>query len=593
MHRPTPAPLALAGLVLFQLWSDATAFIDGNAPRRCRFGRIVAGTPGKPALPCERSLGVAFPRRSSFRPFSSPKSSSAVASTSVATPANLEDLATEMNGWIDELKPDYIKNCRVKVAPSPSGHRLGLIATEQMKANDVALSIPWDDQVVLTPDLASKSVYEGVLPDGYDGWTGDLGFLAMLVLNEVARAADGGSNSSLGIALPKRKAECQSLIGAWIRLLPSPSEMSGLHPLLWSEDDHEVLQGSSTRKIYRSMDDIDEDVSWLVERVWSEDRTRFPEAVTLNGEERPCFTPEGFTWAVAIAASRSNYVDGSLRIIPVMDLANHDDLGTKEVAGGTMGRFGTTKGGELRSARAYSRGDEVFVNYGPKSAAEYLLEHGFVPQQAKATAVAELTFEVSQEDRFYDDKLDILEFETYDSAPMEPLQSFDVVYEAGGDGEPDPALVQFLRLVELGEQDSFLLESIFRKEVWEFMGLPVSELNERAVVDGIAAACQTALEGMDAMQKEKGAAEDEEGHSTTPEGLCAIVREAERKALERTAEFTLREKEALDLKEYYQERRLKDLGLDSQWDQESDVFEMDEDLSYGQTRRPGGGDLDW
>ena len=135
MHRPTPAPLALAGLVLFQLWSDATAFIDGNAPRRCRFGRIVAGTPGKPALPCERSLGVAFPRRSSFRPFSSPKFSSAVASTSVATPANLEDLATEMNGWIDELKPDYIKNCRVKVAPSPSGHRLGLIATEQMKAS--------------------------------------------------------------------------------------------------------------------------------------------------------------------------------------------------------------------------------------------------------------------------------------------------------------------------------------------------------------------------------------------------------------------------------------------------------------------------
>ena len=518
-------------------------------------------------------------------------------STSSTSAPSLETLADEINSHIEKLQPEFIKNCKVRVAPSPSGSRLGLIATDKIGKDSVALSIPYDDQLVLTPDLASKNVLEGVLPEGYDGWTGDVGLLAMLVLNEMARADESGDGSSGGggIALPKRKAECQALISSWIKVLPSPEEMAALHPLLWDEDAQETLQGSSTKKVYRTLDDIEEDGAWLTERVWSDDRTRFPETVTINGQIRPCFTVEGFAWAAAVASSRSNFVDGSLRIIPVMDLANHADLGTEEVRGGTMGAFGTTKGAEIRTAstKAYEVGDEVFVNYGPKSAAEYLLEHGFIPKQARTTAVSELTFEVDPDDRFYDDKLDILEFETYDSAPMEPLQSFDVVQEPGRDGEPDPAIMQFLRLVKLGGKDAFLLESIFRKEVWGFVGLPVSEANERSVVEEIEAACAKALEEMNAIEKDGGGGGEADEKDTSPEGLCAIVRDAERKALTRTSEYMQREREALNLKEYYQERRLKDLGLDSEWDPESDMGFDDDELNYGQTRLPGGGDLDW
>lgn len=514
-------------------------------------------------------------------------------STSSTSAPSLEALADEINSQIEKLKPEFVKNCKVKVAPSPSGSRLGLIATDKINKDSVALSIPYDDQLVLTPDLASKNVLEGILPEGYDGWTGEIGLLAMLLLNEMARADESGDGSS-GIALPKRKAECQALIHSWIKVLPSPEEMTNLHPLLWDEDAQEILQGSSTKKVYRTLDDIEEDGAWLSERVWSDDRTRFPETVTVNGQVRPCFTVEGFAWAAAIASSRSNFVDGSLRIIPFVDMANHADLGTEEVCGGTMGAFGTTKGAEIRTAstKTYEVGDEVFVNYGPKSAAEYLLEHGFIPKQARTTAVSELTFEVDPEDRFYDDKLDILEFETYDLAPMEPLQSFDVVQEPGRDGEPDPAIMQFLRLVKLGGKDAFLLESIFRKEVWGFMGLPVSEANERGVVEEIEAACTKALEEMNAIEKDGGGGATDE-NDTSPEGLCAIVRDAERKALKRTSEYMQREREALDLKEYYQERRLKDLGLDSEWDPESDMGFDDDELNYGQTRLPGGGDLDW
>merc|ERR1719354_478120 len=268
-----------------------------------------------------------------------------------------------------------------------------------------------------------------------------------------------------------------------------------------------------------------------------------------------------------------------------------------------MGAFGTTKGVELKigKGRSYKKGEEVFSAYGPKSSAEYLLEHGFVPQAARSgmTSVAELTFEVDEKDRFYDDKLDILEFETYDSAPMEPSQSFDVVSEIGGDGEPDPALIQFLRLVKLASMDAFLLESVFRKEVWEFMSMPVSEGNERDVLDTIANACSKALVEIDGIEKDIGEnGDDTKGSSMgSPAELCLVVREAERKALSRTLEFVSREKEALDLKEYYQERRLKDLGLDSEWNADESsgslgLDEYDEDgLSFGQTRAPGV--LDW
>ena len=72
--------------------------------------------------------------------------------------------------------------------------------------------------------------------------------------------------------------------------------------------------------------------------------------------------------------------------------------------------------------------------------------------------------------------------------------------------------------------------------------------------------------------------------------ICTKLRESESTALNRSLEFLLREKEALDLKEYYQERRLKDLGLDSEWSPEDD---MNPDLGFGQTRAPGGADYDW
>jgi [ribulose-bisphosphate carboxylase]-lysine N-methyltransferase len=495
-----------------------------------------------------------------------PPSSSRVLLTKALS---VDSMSESLEQALDACRSDVVKTCKVKVAPSEStGGRLGLVATTDIKEGDVVLSMPYDDRYILSSDLA-RSVFKNVLPDGYDGWTGDSGLIGLLLLNEVARLAGSGIDS------PQRPEPIQKFVQAWLESLPSPSELTTSHPYYWSEDDQEILQMSSTTKIYQKLDDIDEDAAWLEERVWNKDRAKFPETVTLGCDTIPCFTAEGFKWAMALAVSRSVFVDGALRLLPVFDMANHNDKG-REISGGTMGAFGTTKGAQLVAGKSYKAGDEVFCSYGPKSAADYLLEHGFCPPQVFKTSVSELTFELDPEDRFYDDKLDVLEFETYELAPMDPVQSFDIVSAPGQDSSPDPAMIQFLRLSKLGAQDAFLLESIFRKDVWGFMALPVSEKNEEEAVDTIIGACQKALDEME--QCEEGGPE-----------VCNQLRESEKKALTRTMEYLQREKEALDLKEYYQERRLKDLGLDSEWSPEDDV----PDLGYGQTRAPGGADYDW
>jgi [ribulose-bisphosphate carboxylase]/[fructose-bisphosphate aldolase]-lysine N-methyltransferase len=487
-----------------------------------------------------------------------------------ATTSDTESVASTLNAALDANKKELTRTCNVQVGIS-SVNRLGLFATTDIKKGELLVNMPHDERWELTADTARDVVFKDVLDKDYDGWTGEAGLVALQLLNEVARA------SGSGMAQPTRPAPIQDFMATWVQALPLPSDMDH-HPLLWSESDQEVLQSSSNTKIYRVLDDIEEDATWLAENVFDKYRSKFPATVTLGGQEEvPCFSQGGFQWAMALVQSRSVFVDGSLRLVPLMDMCNHDD-GAKEIQGGTMGTFGTTKGCELIAAQPYKKGEEVFCSYGPKSAADYLLEHGFCPPQCWKTAVSEITLEIDPEDRFYDDKLDILEFETYDQAPMDPVQSFDVISAPGRDGEPDPAMIQFARLRQLGGLDAFLLESLFRKEVWGFMALPVSETNELAVVQLVSEACESALEDL----------------NQCPEGgpeVCTKLRESESKALKRTLEFMLREKQALDLKEYYQERRLKDLGLDSEWAPEDDM--IDPDLSYGQTRAPGGADYDW
>ena len=524
---------------------------------------------------------------SATRPFQSLQSSLFAESS---TTSSLQSITQDLTDALNDCQSDLTRICHVRIQAfdgtsndndvndSPN-YRLGMVATRDLKAGETVLQIPFDDRYILTADLARQHVLNGapkdVDMDDFSGWTGDAGLIALQLLQELARAA-GAYDATTNKNLPQRDTKLQVFIGRWVLAMPSSQELAAYHPLLWSEEDQEVLQSSSTNKIYRRLDDLEEDFGWLTENVLDKDRQQYPETVTLpSGQTVDCFNLNGFKWALANTLSRAVFVDGCLRLIPLLDLFNHDDDKGKEIDLGYMGTFNTMKGAELTTPVACRVGEQVFCSYGPKSAAEYLLEHGFCSGHSLKTAVAEVTFELNPDDKFYDDKLDILEFETYEQAPMDPIQKFDLVSAPGRDGDPDPALIQFVRLCQLGGTDAFLLESIFKKEVWGFMSLPVSEMNEQQVISSITAVCQ------------KGLDEFEAGPDGGP-AICAKIRELERKALTSTMEYLLREKEALDLKEYYQQRRLKDLGLDSQWSPEDDP-----DVGFGQTRTPGSADYDW
>ena len=178
----------------------------------------------------------------------------------------------------------------------------------------------------------------------------------------------------------------------------------------------------------------------------------------------------------------------------------------------------------------------------------YLETYGFSPRRGaarRASATCELRFELSPSQRFYDDKVGVLQ-----RAELVEEDEEDVGFEFCLGGEPDPEVMRFLRLRELDKADAFLLEAIFEREVWDFMDAPVSAENEGAALRLLAEECRVVAATL----------------ATPLEGEeLERVRTTELTALDATLRWTDAQLGSLNTKEYYQERRLKDLGLDTEW----------------------------
>uniref|UniRef100_M8BD03 Rubisco LSMT substrate-binding domain-containing protein n=1 Tax=Aegilops tauschii TaxID=37682 RepID=M8BD03_AEGTA len=165
--------------------------------------------------------------------------------------------------------------------------------------------------------------------------------------------------------------------------------------------------------------------------------------------------------------------------------------------------------------------DLIYVQYDlDKSNAELALDYGFTEANSSRDSYT-LTLEISESDPFYEDKLDIAELNG-----MGETAYFDVVL---GESLP-PQMITYLRLLCLGGTDAFLLEALFRNKVWEHLELPDEELLER---EDLQSRQQIAIE----------------------------VRVGEKKVLEQINDIFKEREQELDDLEYYQERRLKDLGF--------------------------------
>lgn len=176
-----------------------------------------------------------------------------------------------------------------------------------------------------------------------------------------------------------------------------------------------------------------------------------------------------------------------------------------------------------------------------------------------------------------DDKLDILETNGYPGSEVE----FSI-----RPNQPVPEeLLAVLRLQSLNGSDAFLLESIFRGEVWGHLSMPISEENERAVCEGMAEGARTAMSAYATTievrialalplsasatnrlpSRWKNSQEDlsrlRSVSAGSREEVALLARLGEKEALDTLVRFFEGRLGQLKSLEYYQERRLKRLGL--------------------------------
>ncbi|RCV11635.1 hypothetical protein SETIT_2G202500v2 [Setaria italica] len=309
-------------------------------------------------------------------------------------------------------------------------------------------------------------------------------------------------------AAPGGCARGRLAVGALPRHPPPPDR---LHHLLCRSEE-ELLEIQGTQLLSTTMG--------VKEYVQSEFESVEAEIINANKDIFPgAITFDDFLWAFGILRSRvfPELRGDKLALIPFADLVNHSPFITSEGSSWEIkgkGLFGREAMFSLRTPVDVKSGEQIYIQYDlDKSNAELALDYGFIESNPSRDSYT-VTLEISESDPFYGDKLDIAELNGLGETAY-----FDIILD-----EPlPPQMLTYLRLLCIGGTDAFLLEALFRNSVWGHLELPLSPDNEESICQVMRDACKSALDAY---------------HTTIQE-----------------------REEELDGLEYYQERRLKDLGL--------------------------------
>ncbi|KAK1290391.1 hypothetical protein QJS10_CPB18g01446 [Acorus calamus] len=248
-------------------------------------------------------------------------------------------------------------------------------------------------------------------------------------------------------------------------------------------------------------------------------------------------TVDNFLWTRAF----SRMPGESLVLVPLADLVNHSPSitteGTSWEVRGT-GFFSRELVFSLQTPIYVKAGEQVYIQYElGKSNADLALDYGFIESRSDRV-VYTLTLEIPESDPFYGDKLDILE-----SNGLKETEYFDIV------------LGKLFHLI-----CCHICESIFRNSIWGHLELPISRANEELICQVIRDACKSALSAYHTTIEED--QNLRESGKLSPRLEIAIgVREGEKKVLQQIDGIFKDRETELDGLEYYQERRLRDLGL--------------------------------
>ncbi|CAI9096554.1 OLC1v1032733C1 [Oldenlandia corymbosa var. corymbosa] len=467
------------------------------------------------------SPGFPFPTRTSKQlplltnptyQFKKPIFLASVLSTKTSDPQIPQSVQT----FWEWLRDEGVVSSKTPVKPGVVPEGLGLVATRDIAKNEVVLEVP--KRFWINPDAAASSEI-GSVCSGLKPWIS----VALLLLREKTRE-DSKWKHYFGV-------------------LPQYTDST----IFWSEEELAELQGSQLLSTTLS---VKEYVQTEFQKVEAEvilpNKRLFPFPITLDD----------FFWAFGMLRSRafSRLRNQNLVVVPFADLINHSDLVTTEdhahEVRGPAGLFSWDYLFSLRSPLDLKAGEQVFIQYDlNKSNADMALDYGFVPGSSRDAFT--LTLQISESDEFFDDKLDIAE-----NNGLGATEYFDIKLDC----PLPPMMLPYLRLVALGGTDAFLLESIFRNAVWGHLELPISRANEELICQVVQKACNSALSAYPTSIEE----DDnllEEGNLSTRHMMAVKIRAGEKKVLQYISKlFEEREAELAGL-EYYQERRLKDLGL--------------------------------
>ncbi|KAG0482665.1 hypothetical protein HPP92_010749 [Vanilla planifolia] len=454
------------------------------------------------------------PLRSSSKHLKRNLNINAISSFSPALPS--DSTVAEFWKWLGERGGFPKPNPPVRPAFVSEG--LGLVAERDMLRNEVVTEVTkklWiDTDTVAASDIGPVTI--GVKP-----WVA----VALFLLREKA----------LGAASSWRP---------YVDILPLETDS----PIFWSEEELSQIQGTQLLKTTLGVKEhIQCEFTKLEDEVLLPNKHLFTSTITAAD----------FLWAYGILRSRtfSHLRGDNLVLIPLADLINHNPSITSEETCWEIrrkGMFSRELIFALRTPVSVNAGEQVYIQYDlKKSNTELALDYGFVESNNKDRDVYTISLEISESDPFHDDKLDIAELNGLGKDAY-----FDIAL-----GRPFPPLMlPYLRLVALGGTDAFLLESLFRNSVWGHLELPVSRANEETICRIIQDACHSALSYYHTTIEEDEKLMEKEFKNPRSE-IAVAIRAGEKKVIQKLEEIFKQRESELDELEYYQERRLKDLGL--------------------------------
>lgn len=324
-------------------------------------------------------------------------------------------------------------------------------------------------------------------------------------------------------------------------------ESENHNPLLWPQEDLRLLEGSQV------LQDLASYREFFKTKYAELQDGLFKSAIRMPAEAQSW---SNFCWAVATVRSRSHapLENADVALVPLADSVRHSRKANVVWKTKASGLFGRGRQLCVETTRNIRKGEELTMDYAPGAPDSQVVRDYGVLDRDNLQPGYNLHLALPASDRYLDDKLDILE----NSAKL-PVE-LDVVMRAGQ--PPSSDMMAYLRLKQLSGADSFLLESIFRNEIWDHVSNPVSADNEAAVCAAMAKGAAQALSAYPTtLEQDFARLRDGSLVPGTNQEVAVQVVAGEKEVLDSLQRWF--EARSSDLRglEYYQERRLKRLGL--------------------------------